>query len=156
MTLPATAERLTCQVCAAPISPERLDELEKSQGVPNTCSPRCAKRRHKRRARASQVRRGVRTQRPPRERVEPVLGPTAKAAMRVETGSKRRRLLVLIAAFADAGEASPAAGTLAVRLGVKVRVIDALLAALEREGLLAVERGDVTRSERNRYRVTLP
>ena len=148
MTLP---DAPTCEVCAVPLSDERLDELRRSSGVPNTCSPKCARKRRLRRADESQRRRGVRQ--PPRERATPTLGPLAKAAMRVETGSKRRKLLVLIATYADAGEESPAAGTLAAKLGRPVPVLDALLAALEREGLLEVERRPPP--QRNAYRVVL-
>jgi DNA-binding MarR family transcriptional regulator len=76
--------------------------------------------------------------------------------MRVDAGgTKRLKLLVLIAAYADAGEPSPAAGTLAARMQLPVPAVDQLLAALERQGLVEVVRGDVTKHERNTYRLRL-
>ncbi len=71
---------------------------------------------------------------------EPVLGPLAKRAMRTDTGGKKRlRLLVLIAAFADAGGVSPPARGLCRRLGIeKVKDLDHLLKALARDGHLEV------------------
>jgi DNA-binding IscR family transcriptional regulator len=68
-------------------------------------------------------------------------------------GSKCHRLLVLIAAYADAGEESPAVATLAAKIRVPANVIDLLLARLERDELVHVERGDRERRERNRYRL---
>jgi hypothetical protein len=81
----------------------------------------------------------------------PVLGPMAKAALRVETrGQKRRKLLVLIAAYADAGNSSPGFALLGPRLQFlewapagprrrrAVKRLDELVAALQRDGLLEI------------------
>jgi hypothetical protein len=71
--------------------------------------------------------------------VQPVLGPQARRAMRLDTGGgKRLRLLVLLAAFADAGEPSPSAKTLRERLGVDIKTLDALLKRLECDRFLEV------------------
>src|SRR4051812_21928894 len=83
--------------------------------------------------------------------VRPIAGATFKriAAQRIE-GTKRRKLLALIAAYSDGGQPSCSADELAERLGwepIKVRV---LLERLEADGL--VER---TRNRRRRYRVLL-
>jgi hypothetical protein len=71
---------------------------------------------------------------------DPVLGPLAKRAMRVDPGgNKRRKLLVLIAAYADAGEPSPPVKALARRLGIrKVQDVDHLLRRLARDGHVEV------------------
>jgi DNA-binding MarR family transcriptional regulator len=70
---------------------------------------------------------------------EAVLGPLAKRAMRVDCGGKKRlKLLVLLAAYADAGEPSPPARVLAERLGIQVPDLDRLLKALQRDGHLKV------------------
>jgi DNA-binding MarR family transcriptional regulator len=90
-----------------------------------------------------------------RERVEPVLGPLAKRAMRTDVGGKKRlKLLVLIAAYADAGEPSPAAQTLAERVGVDIPTFDALLKRLQRDGHLKVAR-QKGRQRRNVYELHL-
>jgi len=47
-------------------------------------------------------------------------------------------LYVLLAAYADAGEASPSAATLCKRLGIDIKTLDALLRRLERDGHLRV------------------
>jgi DNA-binding Lrp family transcriptional regulator len=54
-------------------------------------------------------------------------------------GTKRRKLLVLIAAYADAGEPSPPMRQLSDRLGLPAKVIDRLLDRLEQDGWLTVE-----------------
>jgi hypothetical protein len=100
-----------------------------------TCSYCGAKKRRWKNTPSNQRLRAKRVRLPPRERVEPVLGPLARAAAKTPVGgSKRRKLLVLLAAYADAGESSPGAATLATRLKVPMRVFDGLLAALERDG----------------------
>jgi hypothetical protein len=71
---------------------------------------------------------------------EPVLGPLAKRAMRVDCGGNTRlKLLVLIAAYADAGEPSPPVSVLARRLGIKrVQDLDPLLKRLALDGHIEI------------------
>jgi hypothetical protein len=70
---------------------------------------------------------------------EPILGPLAKRAMRIGAGGKKRlKLLVLLAAYADAGEPSPPARVLAERLEINIDALDGLLRQLERDGYLTV------------------
>ena len=100
-----------------------------------------------------------------RERVRPVAGPLFRqvAALGVERigGTKRRKLLALLAAYADAGESSPSARVLVATLGLPggrwlaFRTFDHLLGLLERDGLLRVERSPWGSNERNRYTLTL-
>jgi len=150
MTLPVqTAEK--CIICSASISVKRREELAGSEAAFATCTPRCSKRRQRR----SQRRRGL-GKHFPRERVKPVLGPRAKGAMRAlrcthpKTDEKRRKLLVLIAAYADAGEQSPAVRTFALKLRISINSVDQLLGALERDGFVEIER---RKHERNRYQL---
>ncbi len=80
------------------------------------------------------------------------LGPNARRALAPPVeGAKRRKVLVLVAAFIDAGRVDPSISELAARAklhrGAVVRLVD----RLEREGLLTVHRCP---NERNRY--TLP
>jgi len=87
--------------------------------------------------------------------VKPVLGPQAKQAMRTDCGGKKRlKLLVLIAAYADAGEASPRAMTLCERLGIDMGTFDQLLARLQKDGFLKVHRRTGP-NRRNRYELFL-
>jgi hypothetical protein len=91
--------------------------------------------------------------------VTPVRGPTFRrvAALRVEQvgGVKRLKVLALLGAYADAGEPSPPARELLRRLGwpptqSNMRRFDVLLARLQLDGWLAVERRP---GQRNAYRV---
>jgi DNA-binding PadR family transcriptional regulator len=70
---------------------------------------------------------------------KPVLGPLAKQALQLKLeGRKRRKLLVLLAAYADA-DVQPSARMLRERMGdVSAGQVDALLKALERDGLIRV------------------
>lgn len=138
-----------CEVCRGPIGEERHTD---PGTFAFTCSTKCKEVRARRLKNRSRRRRGIQKRYTPREQVQPKLGPLAKAAMRVETGEKRRKLLVLIAAYADAGEESPAVATLAARTGLKVKKLDLLLCSLTRDGHLHVTR---TRNKRNRYQVTV-
>ena len=83
----------------------------------------------------------------------PVAGSTFRrvAALPVE-GHKRRKLLCLLAAYADAGEPNPPVRILAQRLHLPVRKVDALLRRLEADGYLRVAR---ERDQRNRYELLL-
>lgn len=141
----------SCEICRKPIPAARLAEATPAR----TCSKRCKTRRCRRRKRASQVRRGVRPAN--RERVAPARGELfARAVDEAKTrelGPRRSKLLALLAAYADAGEPSPAARTLARGLRCSIRKLDHLLDALEREGVIEVERGDKAKFKRNRYRL---
>ena len=84
----------------------------------------------------------------------PVLGPSARHAARLPTkGRKRRRLLVLIGAYHDAG-VDPSVRMLAARTGLTTSAVIRLVDALERDGLLEVERRPSP--ERYRYRLRAP
>ena len=79
----------------------------------------------------------------------PVLGPSARAAARLPTkGRKRHKLLVLIGAYHDAG-VDPSVRMLAARTGLTTAAVSRLVDALERDGLLDVERRPSP--ERDRY-----
>ena len=81
----------------------------------------------------------------------PVLGPSARAAARLPTkGRKRHKLLVLIGAYHDAG-VDPSVRMLAARTGLSRASVIRLVDALERDGLLEIER----RPSPARYRYTL-
>ncbi len=73
---------------------------------------------------------------------------TRRAILLPVTGQKRRKLLVLIAAYIDAGRADPSIRELSKRLKLQRFVVIALVDALERDGLLTVQRAS---GERNRY-----
>jgi DNA-binding MarR family transcriptional regulator len=74
----------------------------------------------------------------------PVAGPLFRqvAALKLE-GVKRRKLLALIAAFADAGQDRPTVAELAERLKLDQRKVISLLDRLVQDGLL--ERSPATR-----------
>jgi DNA-binding MarR family transcriptional regulator len=69
-------------------------------------------------------------------------------------GRKRLKLLVLLAAYADAEEPSPPARALAERLGIQISDLDRLLKRLQRDGYLTVawRKGP---NERNVYTLRL-
>jgi hypothetical protein len=73
--------------------------------------------------------------------VKPLAGPRFRRASALPMeGRKRRRLLLLLAAFADAGEHSPRAVDLCTRAGIRSPVaLDHLLDQLVEAGLLEVE-----------------
>ena len=71
---------------------------------------------------------------------KPVLGPTARAAAKLPAkGDKRHKLLVLIGAFHDGG-INPSVRMLAKHTGLTTAQVIRLLAALEGDGLLVIER----------------
>lgn len=78
------------------------------------------------------------------ELVVPVLGSLAKAAMRLPIdGQKRRKLLILIAAYNDGGTSLPPEAELLSRLSFLAgdpRKLRGLVQALERDGWLQVSR----------------
>lgn len=86
--------------------------------------------------------------------VAPVLGPLARGAARMkivdDQGGRLRRLLILIAAFADAGEDAPLVADLACRLGVNAGAIPSMLRELARQDLIYIRRS-LQRAERYRY-----
>ena len=92
---------------------------------------------------------------------DPILGERAKLAMRTDAGGhKRQKLFVLLAAYADAGEAHPPVRALLSRMGMgqtlrEVHQIDALLGALEKQGLIRVEWSPRGSHRRNRYALTI-
>jgi hypothetical protein len=84
---------------------------------------------------------------PARPTKVPVMGPLAREAMRVPLEVEQRKLLVLIAAYADAGERSPSIRELGARIGISIsgrghppglRKLEWLLRGLIREGRLRV------------------
>jgi hypothetical protein len=93
-----------------------------------------------------------------RESVEPIAGERFRRAATLDIeGAKRRKLLCLLAAYADAGEPSPPMRELVRRLGLPKRTnIDGLLKLLERDGFLRVRWGSQERDERNVYDLRLP
>jgi hypothetical protein len=124
---------------------------------------RCAAKRKRARERDPRIaaRRAAQEAAEARARTEVLVQPVAgarfrrAAALSVE-GDTRRRLLCLLAAYADAGEASPPIRVLLLRLGLtNAAQIDALLRSLERDGLLHVRWGDSERHERNTYELRL-
>jgi len=92
------------------------------------------------------------------ERPKPVRGERFERAARLPIeGRKRRRLLALLAAYADAS-LEPSVNQLATTLKLDPRKIDALLDALERDGWIRVEWAGTGRpgrrsapGRRNRY-----
>jgi hypothetical protein len=89
-----------------------------------------------------------------------VLGERARLALRTDAGGrKRQKLLVLLAAYADAGE-TPTVRVLIERMGGdlpdrwhghRVRRVDALLRSLEDQGLIRVDWRPAGTTQRNRY-----
>jgi DNA-binding MarR family transcriptional regulator len=74
----------------------------------------------------------------PVTRPQPIAGPLFAQAYRLPMeGAKRRKLLCLIAAYADAGVANPSLDELANRLGHKPRTVVGLLMRLEQDGLIS-------------------
>jgi DNA-binding MarR family transcriptional regulator len=87
---------------------------------------------------------------------DPVIGANARAAIRHPIdGSKGRKVLVLIAAWLDAGVDDPAISRIAKRARLPKEVTSDVVDRLERDGLIAIRRGDKTRRERNHYSLTL-
>lgn len=86
---------------------------------------------------------------------EPVMGPLTRQAMNVPLRGEPRRLLVLLAAYADAGERSPSARELSARMHCSVKRIDTLCRLLYREGLLSVRRRAERGTQRNVYKLRL-
>jgi len=96
-------------------------------------------------------------------RTEPIAGPLFRAALKAELADDphqrdNRKLLALIAAFADAGESSPTVRDLAKRVGFagkyRTKKLDKRLRELERDGALVVLWGNKSQLERNRYELT--
>jgi biotin operon repressor len=88
---------------------------------------------------------------------KPVAGPTFRrvAAMNI-AGGKRRKVLALIAAYADGGCRPPTTGQLARHLGLSPQKVAALLKRLERDGLVVPTRRGRGRRSPLRYRLPLP
>lgn len=79
------------------------------------------------------------------------MGPTATRAMRLPVaGSKRRKVLVVIAAYADAGVPNPSISQIVSRTKLPRPAVVGLVDLLEHDGLLEIHRSP---GVRNRYRV---
>lgn len=133
-----------------------IEEAARTDRNPSTVRRKAQRRRARARAHAGEP--APRTPPAPPLR-KPVAGPlfTCAVTLPVE-GGKRHKLLCLLAAYADAGEHSPPAATLAEQVGLPKhaqRGIDDLLRTLERAGYLRVEWGNPKHHERNRYVVLL-
>ncbi|HET7053875.1 MAG TPA: hypothetical protein VFI09_08175 [Solirubrobacterales bacterium] len=79
------------------------------------------------------------------------LGPEARRAFAAPIeGSKRRKVLILIAAYLDAGRPDPSISELAARARLRRLAVVAIVDRLERDGWLGVERAP---RRRNVYRL---
>ncbi|HET7052461.1 MAG TPA: hypothetical protein VFI09_00920 [Solirubrobacterales bacterium] len=79
------------------------------------------------------------------------LGPNTRRALVLPVeGTKRRKVLVLIAAYADAGRDDPAISELSQRSGLTYRQVVFVVDRLEADGWLEVRR---SHQRRNRYRL---
>ena len=85
----------------------------------------------------------------------PIAGARFKAAAKLPvTGTKRRKLVLAIAALQDAGH-EPSVRELAERIGVDWRKVDRLLRALEADGHLAIQWAPKRSGARNLYMLRL-
>ena len=86
---------------------------------------------------------------------QPVAGATFKHAARLPIdGTKRRKVLLLIAAYLDAGAPDPSCAMLGRRVGLPSQVVATLVDRLEADGFLSVERATEKREGfRNRYAI---
>jgi hypothetical protein len=92
---------------------------------------------------------------PPRPAKAPVLGALTRAAACMNVNGAARRLLILLAAYGDAGEHSPPARELARRLGIEISMLDPMLKALIAEGVLRVRWRAEPGTQRNVYELKL-
>jgi DNA-binding MarR family transcriptional regulator len=77
------------------------------------------------------------------------LGPETRRALAAPIdGSKRRKALLMVAAFIDAGRSNPSISELAARARLRRLAVVAIVDRLEREGWLEVER---CKGQHNRY-----
>lgn len=80
------------------------------------------------------------------------LGPLARAAAQIDVGgTKRQKVLVLLAAYQDAGVTNPPIRALCERTGFRAEHTLRLLERLETDGIIAVQWGDHRKNERNQY-----
>jgi hypothetical protein len=88
---------------------------------------------------------------------QPIAGPMFRrvAALRIE-GTKRRKMLALLAAYTDGGRPAPPVQELADRLGFRMPTTLGLLRRLEQDGFLIATKGGRGRRGRVRYRLRLP
>jgi hypothetical protein len=88
---------------------------------------------------------------------QPIAGPMFRqvAALRIE-GTKRRKMLALLAAYTDGGRPAPPVQELADRLGFRLPTTLGLLRRLEQDGFLIATKGGRGRRGRVRYRLRLP
>jgi hypothetical protein len=88
------------------------------------------------------------------KQVTPVLGKRAQAAMRTDVGGRKRlKVLVIIAAFADAGRTDPTIRELAERTKLPRNTVVQLIEKLEEDGHLAIAPKD---GAGNRYALPEP
>ncbi len=83
------------------------------------------------------------------------MGPLTRQAMTVPLRGDPRRLLILLAAYADAGERSPSARDLSGRMRCSVKRIDTLCRVLYGEGVLSVRWRAEPGTQRNVYKLSL-
>ena len=86
---------------------------------------------------------------------QPVAGATFKRAAKLPIdGTKRRKVLLLIAAYVDAGTPDPSCAMLGRRVGLPPHVVATLVDRLEADGSLRVKRPTERREGfRNRYAI---
>jgi DNA-binding transcriptional ArsR family regulator len=92
----------------------------------------------------------------PRPSATPILGSRARQAADISKpwrDDSGRRVLILLAAYADAGEISPSIRELTERLKLTIPQLDAELRKLAAGGLIWVEWHADPRDNRNRYRL---
>lgn len=80
------------------------------------------------------------------------IGPNARRALAMPIeGSKRRRVLLAVALYADGGRADPSISEIAEHAKLSRDIVVSIVDGLEADGLLGVSRGDCAAGERNVY-----
>lgn len=84
-------------------------------------------------------------------------GPNVRRALALPvTGTKRRKVFVAIALFADGGRADPSISEIAERAKLSRCAVVSIVDMLDRVGLLEVTRGDHGLGQRNVYSFPSP